>query len=164
MLPGFNTNIRHRGVLFHVQSEDSGRARPHVITHLYYGGTILASEKTGYADRLDAPDLPAVVRALMESQHKAVLKRLRAREFDPLITERLGASIFEDTGEGRVDTRPAELPAGGAEAEGAPPASASADASGGRTFGDGIVSERPLDEVILNYLVENARKRKQRRS
>jgi hypothetical protein len=32
-----------------------------------------------------------------------------------------------------------------------------------RPFGEGIVSEKPLDEVILNYLVENARKRKQRR-
>ena len=34
----------------------------------------------------------------------------------------------------------------------------------GGSFGEGIVSEKPLDEVILNYLVENARKRKRRRS
>ena len=32
-----------------------------------------------------------------------------------------------------------------------------------RGFGDGIVSEKPLDEVILGYLVENARKRKRHR-
>ena len=51
--------------------------------------------------------------------------------------------------------------------------SSEAQASGGaeepagssaRSFGEGIVSEKPLDEVILNYLVENARKRKRRRS
>ena len=29
-------------------------------------------------------------------------------------------------------------------------------------FGEAVVSEKPLDEVVLDYLVENARKRKQR--
>ena len=29
-----------------------------------------------------------------------------------------------------------------------------------RVFGDRVVSEKPLDEVVLDYLVENARKRK----
>jgi len=35
MLSGFNTNFRYRGVLFHVQTEDSGRGNPHVITLLH---------------------------------------------------------------------------------------------------------------------------------
>ena len=97
MLSGFNTNIRHRGVLFHVQSEDSGRARPHIITHLYHGGTILASEKSSYADHLDDSNLGDLVRNLMEAQHKAVLERLRSRVFDELIRERLGESVFGDS-------------------------------------------------------------------
>ena len=46
---GFNTNIRYQAVQFHVQTEDSGSARPHVITHLYHKGVILASEKREYA-------------------------------------------------------------------------------------------------------------------
>ena len=29
-----------------------------------------------------------------------------------------------------------------------------------KVFGDRAVSEKPLDEVVLDYLVENARKRK----
>jgi hypothetical protein len=29
-----------------------------------------------------------------------------------------------------------------------------------RTFGDGIITDKPLDEVILAYLVEKARHRK----
>ena len=29
-----------------------------------------------------------------------------------------------------------------------------------RAFGDGVVSEKPLDEVVLDFLVENARKRR----
>ena len=28
-----------------------------------------------------------------------------------------------------------------------------------RVFGEGIVSQKPLDEVVLDYLVESARKR-----
>jgi len=31
---------------------------------------------------------------------------------------------------------------------------------GGSTFGDGIITDKPLDEVILAYLVEKARHRK----
>ena len=160
MLSGFNTNIRHRGVLFHVQSEDSGRDRPHIITHLYYGGTIVASEKSSYADRLDDPDLSQCVRELMEAQHKAVLEGLRSRAFDDLIRERLGESVFDQAEDSRARTEPtAAAPAEAHASSGGEP-----DGPPARSFGEGIVSEKPLDEVILNYLVENARKRKRRRS
>jgi hypothetical protein len=161
MLSGFNTNIRHRGVLFHVQSEDSGRDHPHIITHLYHGGTILHSERSSYADRLGAPDLPTLVRQLMEAQHRAVLKRLRGRAYDDVITSRLGPDVFDDAVDTKAESRPsatapASAPAPGGVEPGAAPAA--------RAFGEGIVSHKPLDEVILNYLVENARKRKQKRS
>lgn len=170
MLSGFNTNIRHRGVLFHVQSEDSGRDHPHIITHLYYGGTILASEKSSYEDQLHEANLPQVVRELMERQHKAVLKRLRSRAFDETIVQRLGAGIFADATEA-TDTRDASdtkpQPVAGRRVEKtpppAPPSGAPADATVRdpvHPFGEGIVSDKPLDEVILKYLVENARKRK----
>jgi hypothetical protein len=161
MLSGFNTNVRHRGVMFHVQSEDSGRSRPHVITHLYYGGTILASEKSSYADRLGDPDLGPLVRGLMEAQHQAVIDRLRSRAFDDLIRERLGESVFGPPGESKGRTAPAITTPSAAPTHAGPPQPAKPP---GRSFGEGIVSEKPLDEVILNYLVENARKRKRRRS
>jgi hypothetical protein len=165
MLPGFNTNVRHRGVLFHVQSEDSGRAHPHVITHLYHGGTILFSEKSGYADLLEAEGLTALVREMMEKQHRAVLSRLRMGSFDETIVERLGP-VLEDA-DGRAATRPtATAPL---EEQTEPPAPrrdatrpASEPVEAGRAFGGSVVSTKPLDEVILDYLVENARKRRQK--
>jgi hypothetical protein len=163
MLSGFNTNIRHRGVLFHVQSEDSGRAHPHIITHLYHGGTILASEKSSYADRVEEPDLPAVVKELMERQHKAFLKRLRARAFDAIIVERLGEGVFDDGSESKARTSPVPTETEPTR-DGPAPAPTRPDLPPARSFGEGIVSEKPLDEVILNYLVENARKRKQKPS
>jgi hypothetical protein len=159
MLSGFNTNVRHRGVLFHVQSEDSGRAHPHVITHLYHAGTILASEKSSYAEHLDDPDLGQLVRSLMEAQHRAVLEGLRSRAFDDVIRDRLGESVFDDHEDSRGTTAPTTMTSSETRATAGEPAGPS-----GHSFGEGIVSKKPLDEVILNYLVENARKRKRRHS
>lgn len=164
MLPGFNTNIRHRGVLFHVQSEDSGREHPHIITHLYYGGTIVFSEKSSYASRVREDDLAGVVRGLMEGQHKAVLKRLRAGDFNEAIRERLGDVLSAGEGDSKAKSAPTGTdPLVGprpndsdSATHGAPPLPAAA----ARSFGEGIVSERPLDDVILGYLIENARKRR----
>lgn len=161
MLSGFNTNFRYRGVLFHVQSEDSGREHPHIITHLFHGGNILFSEKSSYAEHVEDGNLEDRVRELMEGQHKAVLKRLRAGDFDERIRERLGADAFgaaAPSGEART-----EPPVGSDNTETPSPVAAPAQgeaAAAGQGFGQGIVSEKPLDEVILNYLVENARKRK----
>ena len=37
-LLGYNTNVRHKGKLYHIQTEDSGVNRPHIITHLFADG------------------------------------------------------------------------------------------------------------------------------
>jgi hypothetical protein len=75
---GFNHNVKYRGRIFHVQTEDSGPASPRIFTHLYFGGTILASKKHEYD-----PTVPEdVVRALMQSQHKAILKELKSARHD----------------------------------------------------------------------------------
>ena len=104
MLSGFNTNIRHRAVLFHVQTEDSGRGHPHIISHLYYGGTILASEKNGYADLLagehDDAEIEDGVKKRMQEQHKEILRSLRRGSFDEEIVVRLGDGIFPDGTDG----------------------------------------------------------------
>ena len=164
MLPGFNTNIRHRDVLFHVQSEDSGREHPHIITHLYHGGTIVFSEKSSYASRVNEADLPSIVRELMEGQHKAVLKRLRAGDFNDVIRERLGDVLAPSEADTKAKTKStgtdplvaAKPDNAESSTDTAPPVAAAAP----RSFGEGIVSERPLDDVILGYLIENARKRR----
>lgn len=76
MVQGFNHNIRHKGKLYHVQTEDSGKDNPHIITHVFVGGNILASKKTSYADIVKAERLEQIVRELMEEQHKSVLRNL----------------------------------------------------------------------------------------
>lgn len=148
MLSGFNTNVRHRGVLFHVQTEDSGRKHPHVITHLYHGGTILASEKSGYAEQLGESDLVGTVRALMERQHDAMLKRLRGGELDELLAERLGVDVF-------AAAKP-EGASGHTQRTAAPePMSPPPPAAPARPV---ATADRPLDELILDYLVDTTRR------
>jgi hypothetical protein len=91
---GFNHNVKYGPRVYHVQTEDSGLPHAHYITHLFVGGNIVASLKTSYADKMGDPHLPQVVRALMEGQHKAMLKRLITGEFNEM-AERLSAQHYE---------------------------------------------------------------------
>jgi hypothetical protein len=82
MIPGFNHNIKHKGRVYHVQTEDSGIKNPHIITHLFVGGNIVASNKTQYADLVQQADFEVRVRAMMEDQHKAMLRNLINGAYD----------------------------------------------------------------------------------
>jgi hypothetical protein len=82
-LLGFNNNVKHRGRLFHIQTEDSGVRHPHVITHLFMdGGRILKTVKTSYAQHIGSEKLGEVVRDLMKEQHKMMFIALRDGQFD----------------------------------------------------------------------------------
>ena len=185
---GFNTNFRHRDVVFHVQTEDSGRANPHVITHLFHGGNIIASVKSDYAGLLAESDLEGAVRKLMESQHKSMLKQLSRGEFDRAILERLGPEVFGGASPTGTPVAPSPATPGPMPTPTPTPRTAASASSSDRTpgvtprsasersavgadrretssglakvFGERVVSEKPLDEVVLDYLVQNARKRK----
>jgi hypothetical protein len=72
-LLGYNHNVKYKGRIYHAQSEDSGPANPHLFTHLYYEGTIVATKRHEY----DRESSDEIVRGLMQGQHKAILKELR---------------------------------------------------------------------------------------
>lgn len=82
MVLGFNHNLKYKGEVFHVQTEDSGVANPHIITLLYRGGVIISSKKTSYSDILKINNLEVVVEELMKEQHKEMMRRLKAGDFD----------------------------------------------------------------------------------
>src|SRR5260370_223697 len=81
---GFNHNIKHKGRVYHVQTEDSGVSNPHIITHLFVGGNILASKKTSYQDIVNAENLPELVKEMMEEQHKEMLRNLIGGTYDTI--------------------------------------------------------------------------------
>ena len=82
-LVGYNTNVRHKGNLYHIQTEDSGVKRPHVITQLFAdGGRIIASEKTSYEEHVEAENVAVIVKRLMQEQHKRMFIGLRDGAYD----------------------------------------------------------------------------------
>ncbi len=176
-LLGYNTNVRHKGKLFHIQTEDSGVKHPHVITHLFAdGGRVVASRKTSYADLLGREDLQGRVKELMRAQHKAMFIALRDGEYDedgaqptkqhvapPVDVDALEAAAA------RLATHTDPAPLVSATPTPAPkpvgryqttrPAAASAarppSTPPRSIFGSDLLSEKSLDEVILSYLAED---------
>jgi hypothetical protein len=121
------------------------------------------------------------VRRLIEEQHKAMLKQLCGGAFDAVIRERLQigsaqvpaaaevaakSSVAEPT---RVDSAigPKGAISGPSQGDTAPsldevlpsPETPLANQAAIPAFGEETDSEKPLDEVILEYLVEKARGR-----
>jgi hypothetical protein len=90
MVVGFNHNVRYKGELYHVQTEDGGLKKPQIITHLYRAGSILSSKRVSYADITRIENLARVVEDLMKEQHKEMLRRLKNGDFDGVILERFG--------------------------------------------------------------------------
>ncbi len=178
MVVGFNHNIKHKGKMYHIQTEDSGLENPHLITHLFVGGNILASKKTSYADIVGADNLAAVVRELMEEQHKEMLRNLINGVYDDVDEANSAQAASFQPGEIKADGKTVQMaPSMRAETRGgmkpvaAPPpqrvlppevlAARQEPApvlrnDGAETlFGEDLISEKSLDEVILSYLAED---------
>jgi hypothetical protein len=90
-LVGFNNNVKHHGRIFHVQTEDSGVKRPHIVTHLFAdGGRIIKSTRTDYTEHLGQADMQVTIRRLMKEQHKAMFIALRDGQLNDTIDQVLG--------------------------------------------------------------------------
>lgn len=114
MIVGFNHNVSYKGTDFHVQTEDSGIKSPQLVTLLYYGGTIISSQKTVYADILKVDNLNQVVEDLAKEQHKGMLRRLTKGEFDQRMVDLgiplSGAAVAMNQEAPAPDIEPARTP------------------------------------------------------
>ena len=164
MVVGFNHNFTYKGAVYHIQTEDSGRKSPTIVTLLYHGGTILASRKTSYADIAKVDNLEQVVEELMKEQHKGMLRSLKNGEFDDAIARFRGSvpaspqAVVTDTqppvpssaGSSSVPPatgRPAVPPVPAAPTTPSPAPEVPAPAA------KPIPVESSLDEIILSYLM-----------
>ena len=96
---GFNNNVKYNGQVFHIQTEDSGLDRPHIITHLFAdGGRIIKSNKRSYATETKRDDVAMFVRGLMKGQHMEMAIMLREGRFDEVIAGRAvgGMHLLEE--------------------------------------------------------------------
>jgi hypothetical protein len=165
-LVGYNTNVRHKGNLYHIQTEDSGVNRPHVITQLFAdGGRIIASEKTSYAEHVEAENLAGIVKQLMQDQHKRVFVGLRDGVYDDDGPTKTGTSGDDEKTPPKEVTTEVLDHAAARLVEGSPRyEQVRAGRSGSRKrisqapaapFGHEVLSQKTLDEVILAYLAQD---------
>jgi len=82
VLPGFNTDFKHKGQVFHAQTEDNGVNNPVVVTLLYRKGAILASKKSSYADLLEKENYQHQLMDLMKNQHRSIMREVLAGKYE----------------------------------------------------------------------------------
>lgn len=87
MLSGFNHNLKYKGRIYHVQTEDGGRENPMIITHIFLGGVILSTVRTSYHDLFPLPDQEESLRARMKVQHLEEVRRLYSGAFDAQVED-----------------------------------------------------------------------------
>jgi hypothetical protein len=174
-----------------VQTEDSGREHPHIITHVFIDGRIIASRKSDYGARLGDADLNAVVKTLMQEQHKDVIRDLihaRLPGFEasapavrptPVAPAAARPAAARPAPTAQATTRPvtrAVPRAPAAPAKPSPPAPVKPAATPARAlpkaparpvakpqttgsaFGKELISDRSLDDVILQFISEEISK------
>ena len=80
MITGYNTDVRHRGTVFHIQTEDKGVNNPSIETLVYVGGQILHRKRSEYAKLLKEGGGKEEILELLEAQHRAVIKEIKNNE------------------------------------------------------------------------------------
>ncbi len=107
MITGFNTDVRHGDVVFHVQTEDKGTGNPCIESLVYVGGQILARKRAGYRSLLDGAEALKAVAELMERQHRSMIQQIRAGEMDEKVAAIKGAAAARTAPAEAAPARPA---------------------------------------------------------
>lgn len=130
MITGHNTDVRYGDVVLHVQTEDKGQGNPCIESLIYFGGQVVVAKRGSYADLLESGKGSDEIMALMDHQHRTMIKAIQAGKFD----ERIKTFVPETS---KLPIRPSRESA-----------TTSFDMSADVT--------RTLDQVILEYLTSEA--------
>ena len=86
MVMGFNTDIKHEGVVYHVQTEP--RKDAGIDTTVYTRGAVIFKLKSSYQDLLDLPDYSDdKLKHRLEEQHRLIIARIRGGEIKPAVEQ-----------------------------------------------------------------------------
>ncbi len=97
MIIGFNTDIKYRDEVFHIQTEDKGTDNPTIETLVYHSGEILLSRRVSYGHlKLEKNDLRKKVKSMMKIQHDQIIGELKEGKFLHLLS--LDTQQIEDEG------------------------------------------------------------------
>ena len=84
MITGYNTDVEHKGVVYHVQTEDKGLNTPVILSLVYTGGAILASKRSPYDDLIASGFDEAVLTERLQRQHKLICAAVHSGRIDDL--------------------------------------------------------------------------------
>jgi hypothetical protein len=156
MITGYNTDIRHNEVVFHVQTEDKGLDYRYIESLVYVGGQVLASKRSNYAEMLAEGKEEKDIVALMDHQHRTMIAAIRHGKLDAKLQ-----SLIVGKQTGQVDVPVTRQSPPTAQVVPPPPLppplppSAAPPASAARPVSV-PPRERTLDQVILEYLTNEA--------
>jgi len=126
MITGFNTDVPHGGLVFHVQTEDNGVANPLIESIVYVGGRVVSSKRSSYRHLLDEGKGKPEIAALMERQHRVMIEAIRRGRYDELmgIDNSTGPATakVETEGDAEGGELPASSPTAGVQAPAPAPA------------------------------------------
>jgi hypothetical protein len=84
VITGFNTDIEHEGVVYHVQTEDKGLDAPIILSLVYVGGTILASKRSPYADLIEQGFSDEALAERLKRQHRLICAAINSGRINDL--------------------------------------------------------------------------------
>lgn len=84
MITGFNTDIEHDGVTYHVQTEDKGLDTPIILSLVYVGGAILASKRAPYEDLIAQGFSDEVLAERLKRQHRLICAAINSGRIEDL--------------------------------------------------------------------------------
>lgn len=85
MITGFNTDVPHEGLVYHVQTEDRRSDDPAFESLVYVGGSIVAKKLTPYSDKLSEGATEATIASLLKRQHQVIIAAIKAGRIEDLI-------------------------------------------------------------------------------
>lgn len=84
MITGFNTDVEHDGVVYHVQTEDKGLDSPIILSLVYSGGAILASKRSPYKDLIEEGFSDEALAERLKRQHRLICAAIHSGRLDDL--------------------------------------------------------------------------------
>ncbi|PWT92906.1 MAG: hypothetical protein C5B54_02785 [Acidobacteria bacterium] len=106
MITGHNTDITYKGTIYHVQTEDKGRANPVIETLVYKGGEILDAKRTSYGTMLeDGSYEEKKIISMIEEQHRVMITEIRAGRYDKGSSTGPQRAIVDPLAEGIIDSK-----------------------------------------------------------
>jgi len=152
VITGYNTDVEHDGIVYHVQTEDKGLDSPLILSLVYAGGAILASKRSRYDDLIASGFSDEALAERLKRQHRLICAAIHAGRIEEL-------KRLSQTGPLSVSQIPTKTP----EAEAAPPPEFQSPADSAVSVGVEPPVAEPTSEPVASTTPPAAESQDQRR-